>query len=263
MTSALIGHTGFVGSNLDRPDRFQARFNSQNFREMAGQRFEQLVCAGISAVKWQANRDPEADRARIAALEAVLATVEADRVILISTVDVHPDLTGADEASDCHAADNHAYGRHRLAFEEFVRNRFPTVHILRLPGLFGPGLKKNVIFDLLHDNGLDAINPASAFQWYDVGRLWNDLGIAVEHGLPLVNLMTEPVETSTIVERVFPGTAIGAKAGPAVRYDVRTRHAALFGGSADGESGTGHIATAAQVLDAIGAYVASVRAGKA
>ena len=77
MTSALIGHTGFVGSNLDRPERFQARFNSQNFREMAGRRFEQLVCAGISAVKWQANRDPEGDRARIAALEAVLATVEA------------------------------------------------------------------------------------------------------------------------------------------------------------------------------------------
>lgn len=263
MTSALIGHTGFVGSNLDRPERFQARFNSQNFREMAGRRFEQLVCAGISAVKWQANRDPEADRARIAALEAVLATVEAGRVVLISTVDVHPTLTGADETSDCHAADNHAYGRHRLAFEEFVRDRFATVHIVRLPGLFGPGLKKNVIFDLLHGNGLEAVNPASAFQWYDVGRLWSDLSIVVKHGLPVANLMTEPVATDSIVERFFPGAAIGAKAGPAVRYDVRTRHGALFGGPADEGGGTGYIATAAQVLDAIGAYVASVREGKA
>ncbi len=50
---------------------------------------------------------------------------------------------------------------------------------MRLPGLYGPGLKKNVIFDFLHDNDVHKIDSRGVFQFYDTTRLWRDLEIAV------------------------------------------------------------------------------------
>ena len=47
-------------------------------------------------------------------------------------------------------------------------------HQARLPGLFGPDLRKNVLFDLLHDNLLEKIQPRSTFQWFDVELTWED-----------------------------------------------------------------------------------------
>lgn len=58
---ALIGHTGFVGSNLARTGKYDAFFNSRNSGDIRGCSFSEIVCAGTSAVKWKANRDPEAD----------------------------------------------------------------------------------------------------------------------------------------------------------------------------------------------------------
>lgn len=253
--SGLIGHTGFVGSNLSRQYAFDHQFNSSNCEQMAGRRFDLLVCAGVSASKWLANQDPEADRDKIAVLEHALRSVEAERFILISTVDVYPATTGVDEASDCHSAANHAYGRNRLAFEEFVKQRFREVHVVRLSGLFGPGLKKNVIFDLMNDNCLEVINVDSSIQWYDVAGLWRDVTVALNNEIHLVNLVNEPVKTSRIVQRVFPGKQVGAASGPAVSYDVRSRHADLFGGA------HGHLLTRDQVLGQIGSFVAMRAAG--
>ena len=41
---ALIGYTGFVGSNLQRAARFDALFNSRNYRAMADCNFDLVVC---------------------------------------------------------------------------------------------------------------------------------------------------------------------------------------------------------------------------
>ena len=88
---ALIGHTGFVGGTLDRAGwPFAARYNSRNIESMRGESFKTVICAGVSAVKWKANREPEADWARIERLINVLETIEVERFVLISTVDVSP-----------------------------------------------------------------------------------------------------------------------------------------------------------------------------
>lgn len=253
MTSALIGHTGFVGGNLARQAHYDSTFNSANIEAMRGQGFERVVCAGVSAVKWLANREPERDFAGIRRLTDVLETVAARRFVLISTIDVYPVLEGADESYDCAAADNHPYGRHRLWLEQRVRERFPAALILRLPALFGHGLKKNVLYDLLRDNLLEAIQPDSQFQWYDLERLGADLGRAEAAGLHLVNLFTEPLATRAIIDRSFAGAAVGAKAGPPIRYALRTRHADLFGRT------DGYIASASEVQDAIARFVEAER----
>ncbi len=61
MENGLIGYSGFVGSNLCRQVKFDRKYNSQKFREMEGRNFGLLVCAGVSAAKWIANREPEED----------------------------------------------------------------------------------------------------------------------------------------------------------------------------------------------------------
>jgi hypothetical protein len=213
--------------------------------------FDLLICAGIGAVKWRANKEPAEDRASIDKLLDPLLTVQARRSILISTVDVYPVASGVDEDFDCASVPNHAYGANRLYAEEQLRQHFQNLSIVRLPGLFGSGLKKNVIFDLLHDNCLNAINPDSVFQYYDMTGLSSDLDLILKHDIPLINLVTEPIQTSRIRDTFFAGSSIGASAAPAARYDIHTRHADVFGKVGD------YRFEAGEVMEQLGRYIAS------
>ena len=87
-------------------------------------------------------QNPEADWNAIRALLDVLATVRTDRFVLLSTVDVFRDPVEVDEASPVDLAGLHAYGRHRYQVEEWVKAHFDNTVVVRLPGLFGDGLRK-------------------------------------------------------------------------------------------------------------------------
>lgn len=250
MTRALIGHTGFVGGNLDRQARFDAHFNSRNFRDMAGRTFEEVVCAGVQAVKWWANQNADEDWRRISELLDVLATVKARRFVLISTVDVYRDPNGADEATPIETGGLHPYGLHRWRVEEWVRGHHPDHLILRLPGLFGEGLKKNLIFDALNNRDLTGFHPQSRFQFYDLSRLSADMEIAGGVGPGTVNLATEPVSVADVLDRLDVPVPEATADQTRMSYDMHTRHGALWG-----EAGT-YIQSAEVCLDAIAAYAA-------
>jgi sugar phosphate isomerase/epimerase len=92
----------------------------------------------------------------------------------------------------------HAYGRHRLLFENLVQEKFPgKVSIVRLPGLFGVGLKKNLIYDLLHSNNLDKL-PCGSFQWFDMSQLESVLAAVLMNNTQIINVVSEPVSTQSI-----------------------------------------------------------------
>ena len=148
--SALIGYTGFVGTALRRARSFAALYNSANIADLAGQRFDEVICAGAPASMWQANRDPDGDRANLDRLFAALDRVEAGRVILISTIAVLADAAAGDTESRAAYETERAYGRNRRALEEKVTARFAESLVVRLPALFGTGLRKNFVFDLLN-----------------------------------------------------------------------------------------------------------------
>lgn len=250
----LVGHTGFVGSNLFRQAEFGRLFNSGNCDELSNGSFELLVCAGLRAEKWRINQDPEPDRTSIATLKRALSTVEADEFILISTIDVYPDPSVVqDEDSSIDPGELHPYGRHRLEFERWVADRFSVVRIIRLPALFGPGLKKNALFDLMHEHETEKINPAGWFQWYPVGRLWKDIGIARRNDLSLVNLFTEPLGMQELIERFFPTAVVGEPRQPGPDYKLQTRYANLFGGR------DGYVMGRETCLQAIGQFVQDSR----
>lgn len=249
---ALIGWTGLTGSTIRRARDFDALYRSTDIETMRGAAYDLVVCAGVRAEKWKANKDPEGDAAGIARLTDVLGTVRIGHLVLISTADAYPVPVAVDEATPIDPQAGHAYGRHRVALERFCAERFSTT-VVRLPGLFGEGIKKNAIFDLLHDNAVAAIHPDSEFQFYDLTRLWADIERVRAAGIPLVNLSVEPTAMRDVAARAFQRTLEMPLASP-VRYDIRSRYAAQFGGR------DGYWYDAASTLDAIAAFVARERA---
>ena len=227
--NALIGHTGFVGSNLMEQYRFDAFFNSKNIQDIRRRRFETVVCAGVQAKKWWANQHPEEDWAGIEKLLNALADMETSTFILISTVDVYARPVRVTESTPI-TPENHAYGKNRYAVEQFITAHFGDHLILRLPGLFGRGLKKNVIYDLLNNNCLDQINPASEYQYYCLDHLWQDIQRSLRHGIRLLNVATEPVKTQDIIDRYFPNQKdrVGQPKSFTATYDMRSEHAHLW-----------------------------------
>lgn len=228
---ALIGCTGFVGSNLLAQRPFDVLVNSQNSEDARGGTFGHVVFSAARAEKWRANADPAADAAHIDDLIELVSSITCDRLTLVSTVDVFRVPDGVDEWSAVPLDGLHAYGLGRRRLEQAVQAAHPEVLVVRLPGLFGPGLKKNVVFDLQHAHEVEKIQPASSFQFYDLTRLAADLDRAWEAGLPLVHLVPEPIRTADIVDRVLGREPLPWNAGPVARYDVRTRHSAVFDGT--------------------------------
>jgi hypothetical protein len=231
MTDALIGHTGFVGGTLLRQRGFEELYRSTDIGTIAGRDFGVVVCAGAPAQKWLANREPAADRARIEGLISNLASIKCSMFVLISTVDVFKNAVMVDESTDVDESGLHAYGSNRRLLEKFVASHFNQHLIVRLPGLVGPGLRKNVIYDLLNDNNLHAIDSRAVFQFYPMVNLWHDIRLALKADLQLVHLTAEPVSVAEISKSGFGKDFQNALPATPALYDFRSRHAALFGGS--------------------------------
>ena len=231
MKTALIGHTGFVGGNIAKQNTFDYYFSSKNITEIKGDQFDLLIIAAPSAVKWQANQDPETDWTMISNLMEILKTVTAKQVVHISTVDVYMTPREVDESTLIQLNDLQPYGKHRFLFEEFSRKHFPKHLIVRLPGLFGDGLKKNVIYDFIHDNCLDMIHKESILQFYSLENIWKDISIALKHNLSLINFATEPTSVTEIARECFKKDFTNITPNSPASYNMKSQHAALYGGS--------------------------------
>ena len=255
MTRCLIGHTGFVGGNLLAQASFGETYNSKNIHAIRGKEFKEIWCAGVSATKWQANKFPEEDWQGIKRLLDDLSTVRAERFVLISTIDVYKTPVGVDENTPIEMEGHHPYGIHRRRVEEAVAERFPIHHIIRLPGLFGPGLKKNIIYDFLHGNQVENIHADAVFQFYGLGDLTRQIRTAIEHALPIINFATEPVSVREVAKHAF-GIDFDNKPFPnPPRYDMQTRYGAFFGSSSP------YLFSKDEVLNQIAAFVQSCREG--
>lgn len=240
-------------------------YNSKNFQDLRGKEYDLIVSAACPAKKWIANKEPEQDLQIINEIISHLEHVKCKTFVLISTIDVYPVLSDKDEDFDC-SGDNHAYGRNRLYLEKWVAEHFADHVIIRLPALFGPNLAKNYIFDLMHDNNLNQINPNTSFQWYNVERMWSDIQTILKYNeehqnakVRLVNMFTEPLHTSAFVKALFADKADKLK-NPIdenkidFSYNLKTKHGNLFG-----NSNNSYVDSAANVLQQIINYVNNER----
>jgi hypothetical protein len=227
MPDALIGHTGFVGSNLARQRHFDEFYNSTNIEDIRGRSFDTVICAGAPGAKWYANEHPTEDLASINCMTDALRKINTRRFVLISTVDVFADPRGVSEDDipdlDRLALGKHWYGAHRRLLEtSFYWVERAT--IIRLPSLFGPGLKKNALYDLMTGHETEKIAPNAVYQWYPVERLAGDIERVCRRNIPLIHFGSTGIAMEAIRQRFFPDVDMGAVRSDAPRYDVRSKY---------------------------------------
>lgn len=300
--NALVGYTGFVGSNLYDKGDFDAVYNSKNIEEAFDTCPDLLVYAGLRAEKYLANDDPVKDLKMIETAKENILKINPKKLVLISTIDIFKTPLGVNESSDVETDGLHAYGYHRYLLELWVREKYPDALIIRLPGLFGKNIKKNFIYDFINiipfmlkdekfrelaereplleryyekqDNGFYKVNVSendkktlkdifrsldfsalqftdsrSRYQFYNLGNLWKDIGIALNAEIKLWHPATEPISAGELYHYLTGGTFFNEIARSPVYYDYRTIHDELFGGKG------GYICDAMQILAEIKVFV--------
>ncbi|SDB54038.1 RmlD substrate binding domain-containing protein [Pseudobutyrivibrio sp. YE44] len=298
---ALVGYTGFVGSNIYAAGDFDAVYNSKNIQDAYGTRPDLLIYAGLRAEKYLANNAPEKDMELIYQAEENITKINPKRLVLISTIDVFKNPQGVDENSDIDTEKLHAYGLNRYKLELWVREKYPDALIIRLPGLFGKNIKKNFIYDYinfipfmlksdkfeelstvdtelkkyykLQDNGfykvqdvvdredlktrfrklgfsaLNFTDCRSVYQFYNLGRLWNDIQVALEAGIKLWHPATEPVSAAEVYKYLSGEAFVNELGGTPANYNYKTVHAEIFGGK------NGYISDKSHILGEIMEFV--------
>ncbi len=231
MKTALIGYSGFVGGNIAAQSQFDILYNSKNIAAIEGQQYDLVVSAANRADMWRINQQAKKDLAEINEFIDHIKKAEIKKLVLISTAAVYKKTAGVDEDSPIKLDGLPPYGANRYHLEKICAQNFDTT-IIRLPGLFGKGLKKNAIYDLLHNNQVERIHWAAKYQYYNLDNIWRDIKIALNNKLTLVNFATEPVQTKEMAEycfgiKDFDNEPEGIK--PAA-WDIHSKYTKLFGG---------------------------------
>lgn len=282
---ALVGYTGFVGSNLYEKGEFDFVYNSRNIEEAYGLEPELLVYAGLRAEKYIANANPEKDLELIHQAIHNIKCINPKNIVLISTIDVFKEPINVDETSEIDTEGLGAYGYNRYQLEVWVRKNYPDALIVRLPGLYGKNIKKNFIFDFIEripkvlkkekmdelltkepaileyynvradgffscknltkeekmkvkkmfeKTGFSALNftdSRNIYQFYPLGRLWQDIEIALKNDIKVFHPATAPVETGELYKYLTNQEFVNHLNIVPVRYDYRSVYADKFGGT--------------------------------
>jgi len=146
----LVGHTGFVGSNLNAQYKFDGAYNSVNITDAFGTNPDLCIYSGVRAEKFLANANPKADMESIENAIDNIKHINPKRLVLISTIEVYSVPHNCDENTLIDESEMLPYGYNRRQFEKWCEANVENCHILRLPNLFGDNLKKNFLFDLIH-----------------------------------------------------------------------------------------------------------------
>ena len=224
----LIGDTGLVGKALvHQIGAFDHTFNSSNihrFLELVEDECD-LYLSCLPATKWLVNKNIAKDLKNIWNILDVISKKSYKTVYLISTIDVYCDSPlGVDETYSPRVK-NLNYGSNRYLFELLIDQLVckQNLKIFRLPALYNDSIKKNVIYDLIHDNNVQNINSNSAYQWFDLDSLANTMTECVEKypNEKIFNLFPAPIETKFLLE-FWPNYTIPESTNR-VEYNYRTK----------------------------------------
>mgnify|MGYP006916058642 CR=1 FL=1 len=196
--TAILGHTGFIGSSIARTlntlNEDYDGYNSKNIQQLTNKQYDTIYCACVPGVKWYANLHPKQDYENMLEVMSVLETVRCKEFYLVSSQDCNSTLKENELFTGLPPT---VYGTHRLYFEWFIEKHFNS-YIIRIGCLFGDGLKKNIIYDLLNDKCEALYNQT--YQLYCIDNLLKDFTFMKSNNIRLMNRFSQPVYITDIAQ---------------------------------------------------------------
>jgi nucleoside-diphosphate-sugar epimerase len=200
---AIIGYSGFIGSNLKSFYKSKYNFNTKNFRFINKYKFDLVILCAPSSKMWIANKFPQNDLKNIKNIIDVLKKVRTKKIILISTIEVYGKNNNKNEFNKLNKISNTSYGKNRVFLEEFIKNFFSDRLILRLPVVYGRNFIKNSIYDLKNKNNVNLLNGNDLVQIYDVKNLKKDINFCLKNKIKLINISSKPLKLKFIAKKFF------------------------------------------------------------
>lgn len=142
MTVALFGANGFVGkeiySSLLAAGKYQVTaVTRDNYTESTGKFYNIIINSAMPAARFWAKNNPDEDfEESVGKTAGILYGCTFDKFVQISTVSARCQL-------------DTVYGRHKLAAESLCN--YGNNLIIRLGAMFGNGLEKGVLIDMLKE----------------------------------------------------------------------------------------------------------------
>tara|TARA_A100001011_G_scaffold398164_1_gene501608 strand:+ start:741 stop:1493 length:753 start_codon:yes stop_codon:yes gene_type:complete len=201
--NALIGYSGFIGSNLLKFKNKFHKYNSKNINKIKNKKYNLVICAGTSSKIWLAKKKPSLDLNKIKYLINNLKKVKAKKFVLISTCEVYGLSKNQKENSLTFSNKNYHYGNNRLMLENFVKKNFKKSYILRLPIVYGKNFNKNCIFDLIYNNNIEKLNGSDKIQIYNVNNLKKHINLVLKNNISVLNISSKPIQLNWIAEHFF------------------------------------------------------------
>jgi hypothetical protein len=217
----LVGSTGLIGQTIQDHITFDLCFSSQNIGNYVEHDLNDstLYLSCLPATKWMVNQNIIADINNINSIFALISRYRYKKVVLFSTIDVYNDTPIQVDERTHPTISKLCYGSNRYLFELMVKTlNCSDIQIYRLPALFGNRIKKNVLFDLLHNHNINSININSYYQWFNLAKLVPLISKIDAPGT--YNLFTEPVSTREIVK--LCNVAIDHQDCLPIIYDYKT-----------------------------------------
>jgi hypothetical protein len=226
--NTILGYTGFVGNHLLEKVLDVELYNSKNIKDIANKNFNLIYCCCLPSIKWYSNKNPIEDNKIIDEIKKHIISINSfNKLILISTIDIH-DNNIEEQTEDNIIITKEYYGLHRYNFEQWLLEKYNNVYIIRLPALFGIGIKKNALYDLLNDNNLNLICCQNYYQWYDLRWLYDDIEYMINNNIKILNAYSEPIIMEDIIKQFFPKKLYDVSNNFTIKYNQKTKYNELY-----------------------------------
>lgn len=238
MRIIVLGANGLAGSAFMRvlPSLGHecVPIDLENYAENRGRQADVLINANGNSAKYLANQDPagEIDRSVSSVMRACL-DFPVETHVFLSSADVYSNQSDPEENSESTPIDIAAlspYGLCKYLAECVVRNRCRKWIILRLGGLLGPGLKKNVLFDLLTGSP-PRVHPDSRFGYIHTGEVAQIVNLLLKENrvYETLNVCGKGlVSVRQLTEWTGRSDALFDERAPPVHYEINNRSLASF-----------------------------------
>jgi len=208
----VLGYNGFIGSNV-------LEVLKQNFSVNESDKYDFLVnCAGFSKM-YEGNKNPDKMRNVEDSILEKINGISFDKIIHLSTIyiEVYP---------------QDVYSRIKVEMEDKILSKYENATVLRLGGVLGKGLKKNVVFDLI-TNGPLYVTSDSFYNYISAYEIANIISYLINNPIAgIINVGSSKSISVADIANILKKNPIYGNKKETINFDIsRLQHFYKVGSS--------------------------------